>query len=144
MDNPPIDYWKTAWFKAVVIVLGMLAVFQLQDFFPGSALRQRLIRVAIEIAAIAVLPVVLSLWRPSGNTRAPGLRWIVFIFVIAFGLPITDFWLIPFIWRHPSLEGPVSNLVFFAGDWIPVLVAIPIVAYSVWRQHRLHSGPRPS
>lgn len=139
-----VEKWKIGWLKGVVILFGMLGIFQLQTFFPGNGPGQKVIRVAIEIGAIAVLPVVLTLWPSSGEKRAPGMRWIIFFVLIVLGLPITDFWLIPLIWRHPSLEGPVSSFVLRAGDWLPVLVAVPIVAYSIWRQHRLHSGPGPS
>jgi len=133
------DNWKTGSLKALVIVVGMLGIFQLQTYFPGNDLRQRVIRVAIEIAAIAVLPVVLTLWRSSGGKRIPRMRWIIFFVLIVFGMPITDFWLIPYIFRHPSLANPVSRFVLWAGDWIPIFVAVPFAAYSIWRQHRLHS-----
>lgn len=139
-----VEKRKMGWLRAAIIFLGMLGIFQLQTFVPGNGLEQRIIRVAIEVAAIAVLPIVLSLWRSSGEKRIPGMRWIIFFVLIVFGMPITDFWLIPFIFRHPSLANPVSRFLLWAGDWLPVLVAVPIVAYSIWRQHRLHSGPGPS
>jgi len=134
-----VEKWKTGWLKGVVIFLGMLGIFQLQTFFPGNTIQQRVIRLAIEIAAIAVLPVVLSLWPSPRVKRSPKTRWIIFFVLIVFGMPITDFWLIPFIFRHPSLANPVSSFLSWAGDWIPIFVLVPIAAYSIWRQHRLHS-----
>lgn len=134
-----VEKWKTGWLKGVVIFLGMLAIFQLQTFFPGNTIKQRVIRLAIEIAAVAVLPVVLSLWPSPRVKRSPKIRWVIFFALIVFGMPITDFWLIPFIFRHPSLANPVSSFLSWAGDWIPIFVLVPIAAYSIWRQHRLHS-----
>lgn len=129
---------KMGWLKAVIVALGMLGIFQLQTFFLGNDLKHKVIRVAIEIAAFAVLPIAVWAWRSSGEKRIPGMRWIAFFVLLIFGLPIIDFWLIPFIWRNPSLEGPVSRFVLLTGDWLPVFVAVPIVAYSIWR-HRLRS-----
>src|SRR5579872_879649 len=131
MNNP-----KAALLKIVVIVLGilgMLGIFQLQVFFPGNGLEQRIIRVAIEIAAFVVVPIVARvlrspLWRSPGTKRIQGMRWIIFFSLLIFGLPVIDFWLIPFIFRHPSLASPVSRFVLRAGDWLPVFVAVPIVA----------------
>ena len=142
-----VNNWKAGLLKTVVVVLGalgMLGIFQLQTFFPGNGLEQRVIRVAIEIAAFVVVPIVAwvlrsPLWRSPEKRGIPGMRWIRFFVLLVFGLPIIDFWLIPFIFRHPLLADPVSSFLSWAGDWLPVLVAVPIVAYSIWRQHRLHS-----
>lgn len=131
-----VEKGKMGWLKAAVVAFGMLGIFQLQTFFPENDLKHRVIRVAIEIAAFAVLPIAVWAWRSSGEKRIPGMRWIVFFVLLVFGLPIIDFVLIPFIWRHPSLESPVSRFVLRTDDWLPVLVAVPIVAYSIWR-HRL-------
>jgi hypothetical protein len=105
---------NTGWLKAVVILLGMfgmLGIFQLQTFFPGTGFGQRVIRVAIEIAAFAVLPAVAWIWRLLGGKGISGIRWIYFFALLILGLPIIDFWLIPFIFRHPSIADPVSRFV---------------------------------
>lgn len=138
---------KSIWLKIIVVLLGivaMLGIFQLQTFFPGNGLRQRVIRLAIEISAFVVVPLAAwvlrsPVWRSQGEKGILARRWIRLFVFLAVGLPIINFWLIPFIFRHPSLADPVSRLLLWAGDWLPVFVAIPIVAYSIWRQHRLHS-----
>lgn len=135
------DKRKPGWLKGAVILLallGMLGIFQLQTLFPGNGLGHRVIRVAIEIAAFIVLPIIAWVWHSIGE-RFPRMRLVRFFVLLVLGLPIIDFWLIPFIFRHPSLANPVSRFLLWAGDWIPILVLVPIAAYSIWRQHRLHS-----
>jgi hypothetical protein len=135
-----VGKWKAGWLAGIVVLLGMLGIFQLENFFPGNGLEQRVIRVAIDISALAVVPLVAWLWQ-SPLWRSPGergipMRWIRFFAIAVLGFPIVAFWLIPFIFRHPSLANPVSRFVDWAGDWLPVFVAAPIVGYSIWRSRR--------
>jgi hypothetical protein len=114
---------KFHWLDGVGVLFAMLAIFQLEMFFPGMDPRPMFIRTLIEILAFVPFAVVY-------RRRFDSKRWSVLFVRFACGLFALDLlWL--FISQEPAARSAFSHFADWSGDWLPVFLALPFAIYSI-------------
>jgi len=123
---------KSRWLKAAAVALSMLAIFQLEIFFPGMQPKQTFIRTAIEI--LAFVPFVV-LYRNQIRSK----KWVAFLVKLACGLFAINL-LFLFIGNNQAAQSAFSRFADWSGDWLPAFLALPFAIYSISktaiREHR--------
>lgn len=116
------------WAKAAITLVAMVAIFQTERFFPGTARKQKIIRLAIDTASFLPIPIVLKIWPEKKRISAGA--WTVF-FLSLVGVPILVLWLLPFVEHHPNLRDLYLRLIDWSGDWYPLLVMGPLAVIAI-------------
>jgi hypothetical protein len=110
--------------KFLTIILVMAAVASSSTLVSGETTPQKLLRLAIYIAAFAVLPLGLRLWPSlSGRKHVALRRWIVFFAVLLLVYSAATFLLPSFFEKRPSIERLFSLV---EPEWYPAFV-LPVV-----------------
>jgi hypothetical protein len=127
------------WLKALPILLVMVGIFLAEVFVSGEATQQKVIRMTIELAAFAALPIGYRLWFHEGGERISTRRWIVFFLVLIVGLPAVNFLLLPFLGSHPSIRRALAHFASSpAGESLPVLVFALTLIYAILKDRHSH------
>jgi hypothetical protein len=118
---------KFHWLDGVAVLFGMLAVFQLEMFFPGMKARQMFPRTIIEILAFVPFALVYrKRLRPN--------KWAAFFVRLAGGLFAIDL-LFLFIFYDQAAWAIFGRFADWSGDWLPVFLALPIAVYSILKTY---------
>jgi hypothetical protein len=124
------------WLDCVAVLFAMLAVFQMDIFFPGVGLRRMFTLTMIEFLAFAAFAIVY-------RKRSKSKKWSAFFVRLAGGLFAIDL-LFLFIFNDQAAQAIFSRFAEWAGGWLPVFLALPIAIYSILktyiRERRAHNG----
>jgi hypothetical protein len=127
--------WRNArWLKYVIIALaGAAAGFLRPWSSSGYTLGQAILRTAITVAALCVIPVVEIIWPSPGRDRFP---WKRFLFPLAVFIPVMIAFDLSLI-RLPVLERLGVRLVESRfGELLPLLVLLLFAAVALVRSRR--------
>src|SRR5271163_4475445 len=129
--------------KFLTIILVMAAVASTSTLVSGETTPQKLLRLAIYIAAFAVLPLGLRLWPSLSRRKHVALRvWIVFFAVLLVVYSAAIFLLPTFFENRPSIEQLLERLFSLVEpEWFPALV-LPVVLVVYLLMKRYRSGAK--
>jgi hypothetical protein len=122
---------RADWFKALIVFLVMLGIFYAETFISPLTTQGTLVRVAIDIAAFAVLFVGFRFWMSAGKRAVSGRRWFVFFVMLVSTLLASI--LLPALmgYRSPAGDAFARFASTSVAESIPLVVAIVAVGYAV-------------
>jgi hypothetical protein len=121
---------KIEWLRALAIVVAGAGIACTQSLVPIGAPGEKLILIAISLAAYATIPVVFRMWPIPGKKEISATRWGAYLALLAAGLVVINFHLTrPWFERHPRIEHIdeiVSHFIYAMGGWLVPLLAVSI------------------
>jgi hypothetical protein len=124
-----------------VIVVVVCTIFQIPYSVGGGRIGQILLRAALNVGVLCVVPIVYKILPLAGDKPVSGKRWAIAAVLLFVVLAIEDFVRFSYFDRFPLLNR-LAGIAHWEGVWISIVLIGFMAVVIILRQAKFTNGER--